>query len=135
MSQLTWLVTGTSSGFGEQFVHSILAKGDRVIATARRGHERLQHLKDAGAAVLDLDLTAPQAELDAKMKDALKIYGGIDVLVNNAGYIEAALIEELEYVDPCYLKRPMKQDFLTDAPYHLVLRDCLRDSRRTSSGL
>lgn len=96
MPQLTWLVTGTSSGFGEQFVHSILAKGDHVIATARRGHERLQHLKDAGAAILDLDVTASQAELDAKVKEALKIYDGIDVLVNNAGYIEGAIVEELE---------------------------------------
>ena len=67
-----------------------------MIATARQGHERLQILSDAGAAVLDLDVTAPQAELDAKVKEALSIYGGIDVLVNNAGYIEAALIEELE---------------------------------------
>ncbi len=100
MPQLTWLVTGTSSGFGEQFVHSILAKGDHVIATARRGHERLQKLKEAGAAILDLDVTAPQAELDATIKEALGIYGGIDVLVNNAGYIEAALVEELEYVAP-----------------------------------
>ncbi len=100
MPQLTWLVTGTSSGFGEQYVHSILAKGDHVIATARRGHERLQKLKDAGAAILDLDVTAPQAELDAKVKEALEIYGGIDVLVNNAGYIEGALVEELEYLPP-----------------------------------
>ena len=68
-----------------------------VIATARRGHERLQSLKDAGAAILDLDVTASQEELDAIIKKALAIYGGIDVLVNNAGYIEAALIEELEY--------------------------------------
>ena len=98
MPQLTWLVTGTSSGLGEQFVHSILAKGDHVIATARQGHERLQRLKDAGAAILDLDVTAPQAELDAKVKEALSIYGVIDVLVNNAGYIEAALVEELEYI-------------------------------------
>lgn len=135
MPQLTWLVTGTSSGFGEQFVHSILAKGDRVIATARRGHERLQHLKDAGAAVLDLDVTAPQAELDAKAKEALNIYGGIDVLVNNAGYIEGALIEELEYVDPYYLKRPMIRIVLTDVPSHLVLLDCIKNSRRTCSGL
>ena len=98
MTQLTWLVTGTSSGFGEQYVYSILAKGDRVIATGRRGHKRLQKLQDAGAAILDLDVTAPQAELDTTVKKALSIYGGIDVLVNNAGYIEAALIEELEYV-------------------------------------
>ena len=55
-----------------------------MIATARRGHERLGNLKDAGAAILELDVTAPQAEVDAKVKEALNIYGGIDVLVNNA---------------------------------------------------
>lgn len=97
MPQLTWLVTGTSSGFGEQFVHSILARGDNVIASARRAHERLHHLKDAGAAILDLDMTASQSELDAKIEEALKIYGGIDVLVNNAGCIDAGVVEELEY--------------------------------------
>lgn len=94
MPQLTWLVTGCSSGIGENLVHAILARGDRVIATARNAIERLQYAKDAGAAVLDLDVTAPQAELDAKVKEAMGIYGTLDVLVNNAGYIEASLIEE-----------------------------------------
>lgn len=85
MPQLTWLVTGTSSGFGEQFVHSILERGDNVIATARQASERLSLLKNAGAAIFDLDVTAPQSKLDAKVKEALEIYGRIDVLVNNAG--------------------------------------------------
>lgn len=67
------LFTGTSSGLGEQFVYSILARGDRVIATARRTHERLNHLKDAGAAILDVEVSAPQSELDASVKEALKI--------------------------------------------------------------
>lgn len=98
MPQLNWLVTGTSYGFGEYFVHSILARGDHVVATAQRAHEHLSHLKDAGAAILDLDVTAPQSELDATVKDALAIYGGIDVLIKNAGYVEAAILEELEYV-------------------------------------
>jgi NAD(P)-dependent dehydrogenase (short-subunit alcohol dehydrogenase family) len=95
MPQLTWLVTGCSSGLGEIFVRSLLARGDHVIATARNGTQRLAPLKDAGAAVLDLDVTAPQVEIDAKIKEALAIYGGIDVLVNNAGYIEAGIIEEI----------------------------------------
>ena len=97
MPQLTWLVTGCSSGFGENFVHAILARGDRVIATARNAAERLQPAKDNGAAILDLDITAPQAVLDAKVKEAVGIYGGLDVLVNNAGYIEGSLVEEARY--------------------------------------
>lgn len=99
MSQLTWLVTGCSSGIGENFVHAIIARGDRVIATARNATERLQYAKDAGAAILDLDITASQAELDAKVKEAIGIYGALDVLVNNAGYIEASLVEEARYGD------------------------------------
>lgn len=97
MPQLTWLVTGCTSGIGENFVPAIIARGDRVIATARNATERLQHAKDAGAAILDLDVTASQAELDAKIKEAIGIYGTLDVLVNNAGYIEASLVEEARY--------------------------------------
>ena len=95
MTQLVWLITGCSSGFGEAFVHSILARGDKVIATGRNAGTRLAHLNETGAAILELDVTSPQAELDAKIQDAIKIYGKIDILVNNAGYIEIGLIEEL----------------------------------------
>ena len=98
MKQLTWLVTGCSSGFGEALVHEILTRGDRVIATGRNASERLKHLEDLGAAILDLDVTASQAELDSKVKEAIEIHYGIDVLVNNAGYFELGLIEEVRYV-------------------------------------
>lgn len=80
-------------------MHAIIARGDQVIATARNATRRLQYAKDAGAAVLDLDTTAPQAELDLKVKEAIGIYGTLDVLVNNAGYIEASLVEEARYGD------------------------------------
>lgn len=96
--QLTWLITGCSSGFGECLTHSILARGDRIIATTRGPTSRLASLEAAGAAVFSLDVTASQAELDAKIQEALKIYDGIDVLVNNAGYIEAGLIEDITCV-------------------------------------
>ena len=69
-----------------------------MIATGRNAETRLAHLKETGAAILELDVTAPQAELDSKIQDAIKIYRRIDILVNNAGYIEMGLIEELTYV-------------------------------------
>ena len=94
MPQLNWLVTGCSSGIGEQFIYALIARGDKVIATARNASERLQYAKVAGAAILDLDITASQEELDKKIDQAIAIYGSIDVLVNNAGYIEASLVEE-----------------------------------------
>ncbi|MCJ1393708.1 hypothetical protein MMC18_006584 [Xylographa bjoerkii] len=102
MPQLNWPVTGCSSGFGEDFVHAILARGDRVITTARRANGCLQHFKLAGAAVLDLDFTASQAELDTKMREALSIHGGIDVLVNDAGYIELGLVGDVRCGLPIY---------------------------------
>ncbi|KAJ5645944.1 hypothetical protein N7490_002316 [Penicillium lividum] len=99
--QLTWLVTGCSSGIGEAFVRAILDKGDRVIATARpnkgiSGVDRLASLKEAGAVTIELDVLTPQEELNAKAKQAWAIYGQVDVLVNNAGYIEAGIFEELD---------------------------------------
>ena len=105
MVQLTWLVTGCSSGFGEKFVTEIIARGDRVVATARRAKERLGHLKAAGASVLDLDLTWPQQQIDDTIRQAIDIYSGIDVLVNNAGYVEAGLVEEVRYVESSMASR------------------------------
>ena len=62
--RLVWLVTGTSSGFGTQFVQSILGRGDRVIATAR-SVEKIRHLEAAeGATVLRLDLTDSQESIE-----------------------------------------------------------------------
>jgi NAD(P)-dependent dehydrogenase (short-subunit alcohol dehydrogenase family) len=98
MSKLVWLVTGCSSGLGAELVHSILARGDRVIATGRNTEVKLAHLKGTGAAILDIDVTAPQAELDTKIEKALAIYGGIDVVVPNAGYSEMGFVEELRQV-------------------------------------
>jgi len=97
MPQLVWLVTGCSSGFGEQFVYSILARGDRVIATGRK-LEKLKQLELAGAAILQLDITDSQQSIRDTIASAINIYGKIDVLVNNASYISIGTWEDLEYV-------------------------------------
>lgn len=93
MTPLVWLVTGCSSGFGRTFVKQILQRGDLVIATARRV-ESLEPLKDAGAAVLQLDVNNTQDTLNAIITEATAVYGHIDVLVNNAGYIAAGAWED-----------------------------------------
>ncbi|GKZ36210.1 hypothetical protein AbraIFM66950_007207 [Aspergillus brasiliensis] len=99
-TQLVWVVTGCSSGIGEALVRAILAQGDKVIATARArnnvsGADRLSALKEAGAAVFELDVSQPQEALDAKACEIWEIYGKVDVLVNNAGYIDAGIVEEI----------------------------------------
>jgi NADP-dependent 3-hydroxy acid dehydrogenase YdfG len=97
MSQLVWLITGCSSGFGEHFVHQILARGDKVIAIARM-LEKIQHLEKAGAAILQLDVADKQEALHKTVAKAIKIYGRIDVLVNNAAFITTGAWEDLEQV-------------------------------------
>ncbi|KAI1501356.1 hypothetical protein F5X99DRAFT_428479 [Biscogniauxia marginata] len=96
MSQLVWLITGCSSGLGEQFVHEILSRGDLVIATARKV-EKIKHLQQAGAAILPLDVTSDQSTLNETVSKAISIHGRIDVLVNNAAYALLVSWEDAEY--------------------------------------
>jgi NAD(P)-dependent dehydrogenase (short-subunit alcohol dehydrogenase family) len=96
MGPLVWVVTGCSSGFGERFINSILARGDKAIATGRK-LEQLKHLEDAGAAILQLDITDSQQSIRDIVAKAIGIYGRIDVLVNNASYVTSGIWEDLEY--------------------------------------
>lgn len=71
---------------GRYLALAALARGDKVIATARgRSFAKLEDLKQKGAAVLELDVTSPLERLHEVAKAAVPIYGRIDVLVNNAG--------------------------------------------------
>jgi NAD(P)-dependent dehydrogenase (short-subunit alcohol dehydrogenase family) len=92
-SPKVWLVTACSSGFGKEIVLAALARGDRVIATARDAR-KLQDLVDQGARALALDVTASDAELQKVVAEALSFYGTIDILVNNAAFLLGGAIEE-----------------------------------------
>ncbi|KAJ6609033.1 hypothetical protein B0H10DRAFT_2065674 [Mycena sp. CBHHK59/15] len=93
-SPAVWFITGTSSGFGKCLVDSVLARGDRVIATAR-SLDAIQGLpKSENIRLLELDLTAGEEAIKAIVATAVAFWGRIDVLVNNAGYGEKGLIEE-----------------------------------------
>lgn len=74
----------------------VLARGDRVIAAARN-LSKIEHLKAAGAAILELDVTATRATIDAKARDAIAVYGTVDVVVNNAGSAVLGTIEEIPH--------------------------------------
>lgn len=96
MAPQAWLITGCSSGFGSEFVHQLRALGENVIATGRNASTKLAHLKDTGASILDLDVAASEDVITAKMEEAWDLYpGGIDVVVNNAGYILSGAFEDL----------------------------------------
>ncbi|KAL4781737.1 hypothetical protein BJX76DRAFT_349911 [Aspergillus varians] len=99
---LTWLITGTSSGFGTEFVTQALSRGDKVVATAR-DIAKISHLKKLGAEVLTLDITSSQAELNDKAAEAVAVFGRVDVLVNNAAYTQFGFLEEMSEED--YVKQ------------------------------
>jgi NAD(P)-dependent dehydrogenase (short-subunit alcohol dehydrogenase family) len=99
-----FLITGTSSGFGEAIAHEALSRGHHVIATARN-KAKLAALQSLGAAVLDLDVTSDEATLAAVFRQASAIYGRITHVVNCAGYLLEGAVEEGRWVSCLLLVR------------------------------
>ena len=92
----TWFITGTSSGFGRELAEQLLARGDRVAATARRP-EVLDDLADMYGPRLwraRLDVT-DTASVRTVVDRAFADLGRIDVVVSNAGYGLFGAAEEL----------------------------------------
>ncbi|WP_446040694.1 oxidoreductase [Streptomyces sp. SID1121] len=94
MSQ-TWLITGSSRGFGRELALAALESGDHVVATARRPGQLDDLVRKYGDRVraTALDVTDPAAAR-AAVQLALDAFGRLDVVVNNAGYANSAPIEE-----------------------------------------
>ena len=81
-----WFITGCSTGFGRELAKAVLARGERVVATARKVEE-VQDFEESGpelARAVRLDVTDPE-EVSGAVDAALDAFGRIDVLVNNAG--------------------------------------------------
>ncbi|MEU6343582.1 oxidoreductase [Streptomyces sp. NPDC046977] len=91
----TWFITGTSRGFGLEIARQALDRGDNVVATARDARP----LRDALAGHGDRLLTVPldvndEGQAKAAVDAAVERFGGIDVLVNNAGRGLLGAVEE-----------------------------------------
>jgi NAD(P)-dependent dehydrogenase (short-subunit alcohol dehydrogenase family) len=92
----TWFITGTSRGFGRAWAEAALQRGDRVAGTARTLtdiDDLAERFPDTFAAI-QLDVTdRPQAfQAIASARDRL---GELDIVVNNAGYGQFGMAEEL----------------------------------------
>jgi NAD(P)-dependent dehydrogenase (short-subunit alcohol dehydrogenase family) len=91
-----WFITGSSRGLGRSLTETVLANGDKVVATARN-IESLKELvtkyKDA-IYPLQLDVTDEHQVLNA-VAETVKHFGRIDVLVNNAGFGITGAVEAL----------------------------------------
>jgi NAD(P)-dependent dehydrogenase (short-subunit alcohol dehydrogenase family) len=93
----TWLITGCSTGLGRAFAEAVLARGDNAVVTARDAAKvrDLAEKHPDTALALPLDVT-DDAQVTAAVAAAEERFGGVDVLVNNAGYGYRAAVEEGE---------------------------------------
>lgn len=95
------LITGASSGFGEDAARLFAKEGCKVVLTARR-LDRLQllaaEIQNGGgeALAIPVDVTE-RAEIDVMVQTTLDLYGRIDILFNNAGF---GSVNWLEKFDP-----------------------------------
>ncbi len=96
----TWLITGVSSGFGNEMTKQLLAKGDKVIGTVRNT-AKVKALIDNYPETFDcriLDVTDFD-RIHTFIPEMFEKHGRIDVVVNNAGYGLFGAAEELDYVN------------------------------------
>lgn len=91
-----WFITGTSRGFGREWAVAALERGDRVAATARDISTLDDLVARFGDAILPiaLDVTDRAADI-AAVQRAAAAFGSLDVVINNAGYGQFGMIEEL----------------------------------------
>jgi NAD(P)-dependent dehydrogenase (short-subunit alcohol dehydrogenase family) len=92
----TWLVTGSSRGLGRKLAEAVLAAGDNLVATARKPEQLDDLVKQYGNRVraVALDVTDEKAAEHA-VTVAEAAFGGLDVVVNNAGYGDIGSIEDM----------------------------------------
>jgi NAD(P)-dependent dehydrogenase (short-subunit alcohol dehydrogenase family) len=93
--QKTWFITGASRGLGALIARAAIQAGDRVIATGRKREDIVGSLGQDNDQLLGIALDVTDAaQANAAVQAAVSRFGGIDVLVNNAGYGHLGFFEE-----------------------------------------
>lgn len=94
------LVTGASSGIGKEIASRLLKDGLRVIGAARR-LQQMDDLKSEGAHTFAFDI-ADEKSRNKLIFWIMKEFGGVDVLVNNAGFGLYGAVEDIPLEDARY---------------------------------
>jgi short-subunit dehydrogenase len=123
----TYVITGASTGIGAAIARVWAARGDNVVLAARNEEELEKLAKacgDENALVVKTDVTDPK-QCEAMVKAAVDRFGGIDVLVNNAGISMWARFREI--TDLTLFERIMKVNYLgTVYSTHYALEHLIR---------
>lgn len=100
MTSKVWFITGASRGFGREWTIAALERGDSVAATARDAATLDDLAAEYGDRLLPvtLDVTDRAAAFTA-VAQAHEHFGRLDVVVNNAGYGQFGMVEELSEAD------------------------------------
>jgi NADP-dependent 3-hydroxy acid dehydrogenase YdfG len=96
---LVWFITGSSVGLGAALAVHALKSGHKVIATARNTAEASKanpEIASLGGHWMALDVTS--SDSGSVIEEAIKVFGHIDVLVNNAGYSLIGPVEDIRFV-------------------------------------
>ena len=94
-NEQVWFITGASKGFGLTLVKQLLDNGHKVAATSRnKANIEEKTSKNPNLLALTVDITNND-EVKVAIEETIKIFGKIDVVVNNAGYMLLGALEEV----------------------------------------
>lgn len=93
MSQTVFLIIGASGGLGRPLAFEALRRGHKVIAASRKSKD-LASLEEAGASLMDLDVTADDDTMRAKLQEAHAMHQRLTHVINCAGYLLSGAVEE-----------------------------------------
>ena len=96
-----WFITGISRGLGQALAQAALARGDLVIGTTRDGKHGIAESRGT-LHVLTLDV-ADRVAVASIVAEAFELAGGVDVVVNNAGYGLLGAIEDASDTEAAHL--------------------------------
>ena len=96
-----WFITGVSSGFGRELARAVMQSGGTVTGTVRK-QAQVAELAGEGIAAVVMDVN-DQDQVDSAVAAGIAQMGGVDVVVNNAGFgmvgaVEALALDEFRTV-------------------------------------